>query len=323
MSRTALAALTCLLACAVAATAAAAGPSPLVVTSVVVDDTVAPCLMTIRGEGFGSEEPTVRLDDTDLLVIYHDDTLIDAELSDCSLVGDYLLEVISGGARPKRYEDLLTLGEVGPEGPQGPVGPEGPQGPVGPEGAQGPVGPQGIQGPAGPEGPQGPQGPEGPRFCEGGTRFLDWGTTVFDCQTWLQWEKKTAGGGIHGKDNRYTWSSSGSAPDGTAFTVFLEQLNNCFGGSSDGVTVTGGDCLAGHTDWRLPRIDELRTILDCSGGAPCVDPVFGPTASSFYWSATPYASSPSDAWSVFFLDGFVDIFNKTGAYRVRAVRGGR
>ena len=354
MSRMALAALTCLLAALAAATAAAAAPSSLIVKSVVVDDTVAPCLMTISGEGLGRDEPIVRLDDTDLLVTYHDETLIDAELSDCSLVGDYLLEVITGSAPSKRYEDLLTLGEVGPEGPQGPVGPEGPQGPagpegpqgpvgpqgpqgavgpqgpqgeVGPQGPQGPVGPQGIQGPIGPEGPQGPQGPEGPGLCEGETRFLDWGTTVFDCQTKLEWEKKTDDGGIHDKDNEYTWSSGVSVadPDGTAFTVFLAQLNDCFGESADGVTVTGGDCLGGHADWRLPKIDELQTIRgDCDLWLACTDPVFGPTAVGYHWSATTWASVPEFAWYLWTgRSNPLGTSNKVTPMRVRAVRGGR
>lgn len=70
-------------------------------------------------------------------------------------------------------------------------------------------------------------------------------------------------------------------------------------------SVTGGNCFAGHTDWRLPRVDELRTIRNCSFGIPCIDPVFGPTASSFYWSAASLAGSPSFAWNVNLSFGFV------------------
>jgi len=52
-------------------------------------------------------------------------------------------------------------GEVGPRGAQGEVGPRGPQGEIGLTGADGPQGVQGIQGPIGPIGPIGPAGPQG------------------------------------------------------------------------------------------------------------------------------------------------------------------
>lgn len=57
----------------------------------------------------------------------------------------------------------LSIGAVGPEGPQGEVGPAGPQGEVGPAGPQGEVGPAGPQGEVGPAGPQGDVGPAGPQ----------------------------------------------------------------------------------------------------------------------------------------------------------------
>src|SRR5439155_128123 len=65
-------------------------------------------------------------------------------------------------------------------------------------------------------------------------RFVDnMDGTVTDNETGLQWEQKDgAGGGAnfadpHDVDNTYTWSSSGTAADGTAFTDFLSRLNAC------------------------------------------------------------------------------------------------
>ena len=75
---------------------------------------------------------------------------------------------------------------------------------------------------------------------KGTARYVDNGDgTVTDHYTGLQWEKKDgAGGGAnlanpHDVDNRYTWSGSGTAADGTAYTDFLSQLNTCT--SPDGV----------------------------------------------------------------------------------------
>ena len=122
--------------------------------------------------------------------------------------------------------------------------------------------------------------------------------TVTDYDTGLQWEQKTDDSTVHDKDNSYTWTLSISQPDGTAFTAFLGTLNN---GTSYGYDVgspTSG-CFAGHCDWRLPAIAELKGIVDltqgnCGGGAgPCIDQaVFGPTVANLYWSASTPRGDP-------------------------------
>ena len=121
-----------------------------------------------------------------------------------------------------------------------------------------------------------------------------------------------------------------TAPNGTAFTSFLNTLNggatgvgNC--ASSDGSTQTGG--FNNHCDWRLPTIAELATIIDtsasgCGTGSPCIDATFGPTAASGYWSSTTFAGGPSLAWGVGFDFGFEFSDGKSFNGFVRAVRGG-
>jgi hypothetical protein len=150
------------------------------------------------------------------------------------------------------------------------------------------------------------------------------------------WEKKGSSVGIHNKDTTYTWSTTGTAADGTAFTVFLATLNTA-------------PCFAGHCDWRLPttagvapdltgQAAELESILAAPYPCtvhPCVPPEFrtactpGCTAldcsctqSSGYWSASTSAGGPGSAWLVGLGDGGVGSANKPLAYYVRAVRGG-
>lgn len=44
--------------------------------------------------------------------------------------------------------------------------------------------------------------------------------------------------------------------------------------------------------------------------------------SAHYWSATTNAEDPTGAWFVYFGNGYVDGYNKTGSLQVWCVRGG-
>jgi len=145
-------------------------------------------------------------------------------------------------------------------------------------------------------------------------RYIDNGDgTITDTQTGLMWEKKSNDGGIHNTGNQYTWSD--------AFAVFITALDSAQ--------------FAGHSDWRLPNVNELQSIANYGTTYPAVDAVFNTscaatctvttcscTSSYFYWSSTTSQGTTTTAWAVYFVDGYVDSPSKTLSNYVRAVRGG-
>jgi len=172
--------------------------------------------------------------------------------------------------------------------------------------------------------------------------------TITDNRTGLIWEKKDDSGGIHDKDDTYTWcaisnvgsvcDAASSDMDGTMVTEFLNTLNDVTGG--------GASCFAGRCDWRIPNVRELSSIIDYSDAAePSVNSVFHHSVTctgctdvtlatcsctvssrSGYWSSTTYPPSPRYTIAVSFeIPGFkrrTVVFKHKFRRYVRAVSGG-
>jgi hypothetical protein len=258
-----------------------------------------------------------------------------------------------------------AAGATGATGAPGPAGPAGPAGAMGIQGAAGAQGAAGSAGAAGAPGPQGPIGLTGSPGTNGvnGTgaptcaasdavvsyhgalvcassvpRYVANGDgTLTDNQTGLMWEMQTSAcsGEITCMNNTYTWSSTLALADGTLFTGFIAGLNggDYYSPSTGQVVSAGpGSCFANHCDWRIPTIAELQTIIEttasgCDSGSPCIDPAFGPTQPSNYWSSSSTAGNTQNAWVVYFFDGQIfgagGVGEKISPYYARAVRNGR
>ena len=154
-----------------------------------------------------------------------------------------------------------------------------------------------------------PQAPSAPK------QLVDNGNdTITDAQTGLMWEKKTtaAGSGPNLRDprdvdNTYTWEQ--------AMGDWVDQMNGRL------IANVGDGGFAGYSDWRLPTLAELQTIVETNPTR--VNAMFGANAAGPYWSSSRRALGPAIPWYVLFGSDIPVNVGQPFSFHVRAVRGVR
>jgi uncharacterized repeat protein (TIGR02543 family) len=136
-------------------------------------------------------------------------------------------------------------------------------------------------------------------------------------------------------DSIYTNNNDGTVTDtrtGLMWKQCVEGLSgtDCATGSATSfnwaaaLTHAESHEFAGHDDWRLPNIKELRSLVEeCRTGPAINDTVFPATPSSNVWSGSPYAYNSNYAWHVNFNYGYAYYLSRSDYYHVRLVRGGQ
>jgi len=115
-------------------------------------------------------------------------------------------------------------------------------------------------------------------------------------------------GVVHDRATGLTWERSGSE-----YPVTWEQAENY-------IDRLNRNRFGGFRDWRMPTVEELRTLVDPppQGTALCIPPVFDATQ-KWLWSCD--RRSHIAAWYVSLDLGFVAAHDFTGYFYVRGVRG--
>ncbi|MEA3291353.1 MAG: DUF1566 domain-containing protein [Pseudomonadota bacterium] len=134
-------------------------------------------------------------------------------------------------------------------------------------------------------------------------QFTDHGDgTVTDDKTGLMWAQCAEG------------LSGSGCPPGSATTHTWQAA----------LDLAAASTHANYTDWRLPNLKELTSIVEISCNNPAINAtIFPNTPGSHFWSASPYANDSGNAWGIYFGNGYDYYGSRSSSARVRLVRGGQ
>jgi len=153
-------------------------------------------------------------------------------------------------------------------------------------------------------------------------RFVDdaSGNCKIDNLTGLMWSKNgiigfeiTNGGGPIAQPNYANTTTGLNTLSWSQATTAINNMN------------TASNKLCGYSDWRLPNINELRSLVNCAVTNPAAwlnSNGFSSVQANDYWSSTRYSAGV--AWNVYFAIGSSGWENISNSNRnVWPVRGGR
>lgn len=132
-------------------------------------------------------------------------------------------------------------------------------------------------------------------------------------------------------NSRYEVHDNGTVTDTATGLVWQRCVlgrdwygSNCIGNASthnwqDALQAASDSTLAGYNDWRLPNVNELRSLVAMDRYQPAInEEIFPATSSSIFWSSSP--ALPASSRAVDFAFGYDTLGSRTITRYVRLVR---
>lgn len=123
-------------------------------------------------------------------------------------------------------------------------------------------------------------------------------------------------------ENDFVDNGDGTVTDNITGLIWQQADDGVARRWEDALSYCENLTLAGSSDWRLPDIKELESIVDYTTEWPAIDTTYFPTTQSLdYWSSTTLPDSFDVAWGVNFYAGWTETGNKASTFlHVRCVR---
>ena len=136
-------------------------------------------------------------------------------------------------------------------------------------------------------------------------RFEQHGETVFDTFTGLTWRRCFEG--LSGPD---------CGPGALLELSWPKALHH-------GVELNAGGGAAGHSDWRLPNVKELYSLVEQRCAQPAINLEIFPNApGARVWTSSPYRLYAHYSWLVDFSDGTTFNLERFKSFPLLLVRDG-
>ncbi|MBW1691387.1 MAG: DUF1566 domain-containing protein, partial [Deltaproteobacteria bacterium] len=122
----------------------------------------------------------------------------------------------------------------------------------------------------------------------------------------------------------YTDNCDGTVTDNVTGLMWQQEDDDITRTWDEACAYCSGLTLACYSDWRLPSVMELMSIVNYGTYDPSIETTYFPnTNAAFYWTSTTYALNSADAWCVGFNDGNADNVAHIDHDYVRCVRSGQ
>jgi len=134
--------------------------------------------------------------------------------------------------------------------------------------------------------------------------------------------------GVAWPNPRFTDNGNWTVTDNMSGLVWSKDANPAGGYKSwqqalDYIKTLNSSNYRGYNDWRLPNINELISLMDCSRRPWFIHDHPFANVQAHYWSSSTYIGSTYLAWYVDFYNGLVTDSYEAGVTYVWPVRGGQ